>query len=82
MTIKYTWIGHGTHTLEIGGKQILVDPFFTGNPSTDVSPDSVQADYILVSHGHGDHTGDLMAIAKPIPSISAVAIIMILATSN
>jgi L-ascorbate metabolism protein UlaG (beta-lactamase superfamily) len=64
MTIKYTWIGHGTHTLEIGGKQILVDPFFTGNPSTDVSPDSVQADYILVSHGHGDHTGDLMAIAK------------------
>jgi L-ascorbate metabolism protein UlaG (beta-lactamase superfamily) len=64
MTIKYTWIGHGTHNLEIGGKQILVDPFLTNNPSTDVSPDSVEADYILVSHGHGDHVGDLIPVAK------------------
>jgi L-ascorbate metabolism protein UlaG (beta-lactamase superfamily) len=64
MTIKYTWIGHGTHNLEIGGKQILVDPFFTDNPATNVSPDSVKADYILVSHGHSDHVGDLVPIAK------------------
>jgi L-ascorbate metabolism protein UlaG (beta-lactamase superfamily) len=64
MSIKYTWIGHGTHFLDIGGKRILVDPFFTNNPSTDVSPESVAADYILVSHGHGDHVGDLMLIAN------------------
>ncbi len=65
MTIKYTYIGHGTHSLEIGGKQIWVDPFLApNNPATDVSPDSVAADYILVSHGHFDHVADVVSIAK------------------
>ena len=64
MTIKYTYIGHGTHSLEIGGKQILVDPFFTSNPSTNVSAKSVNPDVILVSHGHFDHVEDLISIAK------------------
>jgi len=64
MAIKYTWYGHGTHGLEIGGKQILVDPYFTDNPATDVSADSVAADYILISHGHFDHVADAVAIAK------------------
>ena len=64
MAIKYTWIGHGTHSLEIGGTRIVIDPFFTSNPSTKVSADSVEADYILVSHGHSDHVEDLISIAK------------------
>ncbi|MBN1218928.1 MAG: metal-dependent hydrolase [Anaerolineae bacterium] len=64
MSVKYTWIGHGTHALEIAGKKILVDPFFTNNPATNVSPDSVEADFILVSHGHSDHIADLVPIAK------------------
>lgn len=64
MSVKYTWIGHGSHNLEIGGVKILVDPFFTNNPSTDVSAESVEADYILVSHGHSDHVEDLIPIAK------------------
>ena len=64
MTIKYTYIGHGTHSLELGGKLILVDPFFTSNPSTDISADSVNPDVILVSHGHFDHVEDLVSIAK------------------
>ena len=64
MTIKYTYIGHGTHSLEIGGKQILVDPFFTSNPSTNVSADSINPDVILVSHGHFDHVEDLIPMAK------------------
>lgn len=64
MAIKYTWYGHGTHGLEIGGEQIIVDPFFTNNPKTNVSADSVAADYILVSHGHFDHVDDLISIAK------------------
>ena len=42
----------------------MIDPFFTSNPSTDVSADSVEADYILVSHGHSDHVEDLISIAK------------------
>lgn len=64
MPIKYTYIGHGTHALEINGTKILIDPFLTDNPSTNLSPGSVEADVIVVSHGHGDHVGDTVAIAK------------------
>ena len=64
MAINYTFIGHGTHMFEIGGKKVLVDPFFTSNPSTNVSADSVAVDYILQSHGHFDHIEDTVAIAK------------------
>jgi L-ascorbate metabolism protein UlaG (beta-lactamase superfamily) len=61
---KLTWYGHATLGLETGGKHILIDPFFSGNPSAPLSADKVQADYILVTHGHGDHVGDTVAIAK------------------
>jgi L-ascorbate metabolism protein UlaG (beta-lactamase superfamily) len=64
MAIKYTFVGHGTHMLEIGGKKVVVDPFFTSNSATDVSADSVAADYILQSHGHFDHIEDTVAMAK------------------
>lgn len=64
MAIKYTYVGHGTHMLNIGGKQIVVDPFLGDNPSTTLSAASVAADYILVSHGHFDHVADAIAIAK------------------
>lgn len=64
MTIQYTFIGHATHLFDIGGKKVLVDPFFTSNPTTNVSADSVEADFILVSHGHFDHIEDAVAIAK------------------
>jgi L-ascorbate metabolism protein UlaG (beta-lactamase superfamily) len=42
----------------------LIDPFLSGNALADISADQVQADYILVSHGHGDHVGDTVAIAR------------------
>jgi L-ascorbate metabolism protein UlaG (beta-lactamase superfamily) len=64
MAIKYTFVGHGTHMFEIGGKKVVVDPFFTSNSATDVSADSVAVDYILQSHGHFDHIEDTVAIAK------------------
>ncbi len=64
MTVKYTYIGHGTHSLDIDGTKVLIDPFFTSNPSTEMPADSVEADFILVSHGHFDHVEDLIAIAK------------------
>ena len=64
MTVKYTYVGHGTHLLDIDGTKVLIDPFFTSNPNTDVAADSVDADFILVSHGHFDHVEDLVAIAK------------------
>ena len=59
-----TWYGHATLGLETGGKKILIDPYFTGNPSATAAAEGVTADYILVTHGHGDHLGDTMAIAR------------------
>jgi len=64
MTTKLTWYGHATLGLETGGYKIVVDPFFSGNPAASLSADAVEADFILVSHGHGDHVGDGVAIAK------------------
>jgi len=64
MATRLTWYGHATIGLETGGVHILVDPYFTGNPAASSRADSVQADYILVSHGHGDHLGDTISIAK------------------
>jgi len=64
MTTRLTWYGHATLGLETGGFQVLIDPFFTGNPAASVSADKVIADYILITHGHGDHVGDAIPIAK------------------
>jgi L-ascorbate metabolism protein UlaG (beta-lactamase superfamily) len=59
-----TWYGHATLGLETGGRHLLIDPYFSGNPAATTSADKVAADYILVTHGHGDHVGDAVAIAK------------------
>ena len=64
MTNKLTWYGHATLGLETGGYKLIIDPFFSGNPAAPTSADAVEADYILVSHGHGDHVGDGVAIAR------------------
>jgi L-ascorbate metabolism protein UlaG (beta-lactamase superfamily) len=64
MTTKLTWHGHATLGLETGGYQLVIDPFFSGNPAADIAADAVQADFLLVSHGHGDHVGDAVAVAK------------------
>lgn len=63
MSTKFTWYGHATLGLETDGYKLLIDPFFTGNPVASATADEVEADYILVSHGHGDHVGDTVAIA-------------------
>jgi L-ascorbate metabolism protein UlaG (beta-lactamase superfamily) len=64
MSLKLTYYGHATMSLDTSGYSILVDPYFTGNPSASVSADQVPADFILVSHGHNDHTKDVEAIAR------------------
>ena len=58
------WLGHSAVALQTAGQRILIDPFFTGNPAAAMKADDAQADFILVSHGHGDHIGDTIAIAK------------------
>jgi len=64
MTIKLTWYGHATMGLEVNTHRLLIDPFFSGNPAASTTADKVQADFILISHGHSDHVADAVAIAK------------------
>ena len=64
MSLKLTYYGHATMSLETGGYTILVDPYFTDNPSAPVNANQVEADFILVSHGHNDHMQDAEAIAR------------------
>jgi L-ascorbate metabolism protein UlaG (beta-lactamase superfamily) len=64
--VKLTWLGHATFLLETpGGKRAIIDPWITGNPKC---PESLQdpghLDLILVSHGHSDHTADVVGLAK------------------
>lgn len=63
--MNFTFYGHACFAVEVAGKKLLFDPFITGNPlAKDVDIKKIEADYILVSHGHGDHVGDLLEIAK------------------
>ena len=62
MEIRY--LGHSAFELTHEGVTVLIDPFLTGNPKAAASAEEVAADAILVTHGHGDHIGDTVAIAK------------------
>jgi L-ascorbate metabolism protein UlaG (beta-lactamase superfamily) len=62
--VELTYHGHSCFGISIGETDLLIDPFLTGNELADVSADEVKADYILVSHGHGDHVGDTVGIAQ------------------
>lgn len=65
MGIKIKYFGHSCFMLEIEGKNILFDPFITSNPlAADVDVSTIHPDYILISHGHGDHIADAASIAQ------------------
>lgn len=65
------WLGHSSFRIEIGNQVLLVDPWLSGNP---MLPESLRdkaisgATHILVSHGHGDHSGDAVACPRNCPS--------------
>jgi L-ascorbate metabolism protein UlaG (beta-lactamase superfamily) len=63
--MNITYYGHSCFGVEINGKHLLFDPFITANElAGEVNVSELKADYILVSHGHGDHIEDAVAIAK------------------
>jgi L-ascorbate metabolism protein UlaG (beta-lactamase superfamily) len=61
--VRAEWIGHAAWLIE-GKDRIAVDPFLVGNPKTERKPASVRCDIIVVTHGHSDHFGDTIEIAK------------------
>jgi L-ascorbate metabolism protein UlaG (beta-lactamase superfamily) len=61
---KITFLGHAAFSIEHDGRTVLVDPFLTGNPKAAAKADEVAADAIFLTHGHGDHLGDTVDIAK------------------
>ncbi len=64
MTLSFTWYGHACWSIDTPDGTLLIDPYLSGNPAAPVTADQVKADYILVSHGHGDHLGDAVEIAQ------------------
>ncbi|MCX8172684.1 MAG: metal-dependent hydrolase [Archaeoglobaceae archaeon] len=61
--MRIVWLGHSAFLLE-GSKKVLIDPFIIGNPLAPIGVDKIVADVIFVTHGHGDHLGDAVEIAK------------------
>src|SRR5690242_8852493 len=64
MATRVQWLGHACLLVESDGKRIVIDPFLTDNPAAAAKANAIEADAILVSHGHGDHVGDTVSIAK------------------
>jgi L-ascorbate metabolism protein UlaG (beta-lactamase superfamily) len=62
--MKITYIGHSAFLLEDESATVLIDPFLTGSPTATLSAADVEPDAILLTHGHGDHYGDVVDIAK------------------
>ena len=61
---KLTYFSHAAWMIETNGTAILIDPFLDDNPTSPVKSKDVKADYIIITHAHGDHIGDSIPIAK------------------
>jgi len=62
--LKFNFYGHACFQLDDGKFKLLFDPFITGNPQATIKAEEVEADYVLVTHAHGDHIGDAHEIIK------------------
>jgi L-ascorbate metabolism protein UlaG (beta-lactamase superfamily) len=64
MPATITFLGHSGFVVEAAGHRVAVDPFLSGNPVAKHTPDQIDVDAIVLTHGHSDHVGDAVAIAK------------------
>ncbi|RMH65596.1 MAG: metal-dependent hydrolase [Calditrichaeota bacterium] len=62
--VKLTYLSHSAWLVEKDSLSIVIDPFLSGNPLAKHKPEDIRADYIILSHAHGDHIGDTETIAK------------------
>jgi L-ascorbate metabolism protein UlaG (beta-lactamase superfamily) len=82
---ELTFHGHATCSIRTeDGTRIVIDPFFDGNPLCEVSVDEVEADFVLVTHGHADHISDAPALARRTGAqvISTVEVVEFLGTQG
>ncbi|MGH2885047.1 MAG: MBL fold metallo-hydrolase, partial [Solirubrobacteraceae bacterium] len=75
--MEVRFLGHACFELSDGDATVLIDPFLTGNPKAAISATDAAATAILLTHGHGDHIGDTVSIAKrtgaPVVAITELA---------
>ncbi|NWF68424.1 MAG: metal-dependent hydrolase [Chloroflexi bacterium] len=64
MSVSFKWLGHSAFFMEIDRHPVVFDPFLNGNPLAAARPEDLDAELLFLSHGHGDHIGDTIAIAK------------------
>jgi L-ascorbate metabolism protein UlaG (beta-lactamase superfamily) len=64
MAVDIRFLGQSCFEIKAGGTTVLTDPFLTGNPKAAAQADEMEPDVILLTHGHGDHLGDTVDIAK------------------
>ena len=62
--MELTFLGHACFLLDDGTYKVIIDPHLSGNPLAAAKPEDIDADFICVTHGHGDHIGDSVEIAK------------------
>lgn len=62
--MRIEFCGHACFLVSDNGHSLIIDPFLTGNPAASRKPEDVKVETVLLSHGHGDHVGDALSIAK------------------